>query len=116
LGPIKETHLNLFKYPVLKTIMIFRRKKRRKLDVGNHKFCPVCGRKLELHDSYCTNCGYSFEERHDRKKRKKTKLKNWIIALIVILAVYFSIRYSTGQSLFPTSLQDAISTFLPPKS
>ena len=47
--------------------MLGKRKRRR--DVGKHKFCPVCGNKLELVDTYCVRCGYSFEAR--AKKHRK---------------------------------------------
>jgi predicted nucleic acid-binding Zn ribbon protein len=87
--------------------MVFKRKKKKQ----EHKFCPVCGLTLKVSDSYCIKCGYSFENRNN--KSKKTKWRNIIIIVILVLGGYFGIRYSTGQTIFPRSLQDAISTFLP---
>ena len=84
---------------------MFRRKKRG--DIGKHKFCPVCGTKLEGHDTYCTRCGYSFAERH-RKRGKKIKWKNVIFVIIILLVFYISIRYFNGQSILPESIGDAL--------
>jgi predicted nucleic acid-binding Zn ribbon protein len=98
--------------------MVFRRKKKVKKKrgggghIGEHKFCPVCGRKLEKDDTFCTNCGYSFSERF-KKTKKKIKWLNVIIILIILIGGYFLIRYTSGQSLFPVSWQDAVSTFVP---
>lgn len=87
------------------------KKKKKKSD--EHKFCPVCGKTLELNDAYCTECGYSFVERQKKKKGKKVKWLNVLIVLIILLSGYFLIRYTGGQSIFPTSWQDAISPFRP---
>ncbi|MDZ4228569.1 MAG: DUF2116 family Zn-ribbon domain-containing protein, partial [Candidatus Levybacteria bacterium] len=66
------------------------KKRAKRGDIGEHKFCPVCGRKLELNDTYCTKCGYSFASRG--KKPKKLKWKNIIIFIILLIAAYFGVR------------------------
>lgn len=78
---------------------------------SSNKFCPSCGAALEHSDSYCTHCGYSFHAR--RNPGKNPKKKSWIIALILIALIYFGVRYFGGQTLFPTSITDALSTFWP---
>lgn len=83
------------------------RKRRKVKGVGKHKFCPVCGDKLELSDSYCTACGYSFAERYKRRN-KKIKWKNIILIIIVILILYIGVRYSNGQSIIPSSINDVL--------
>ena len=93
---------------------MFRRKRKIKSDVGKHKFCPVCGIKLELYDTYCTKCGYSFAERH-KKRRKKFKWKNIIFIIIVLIIFYISIRYFNGQSIIPVSMEDALNFTIKPK-
>jgi predicted nucleic acid-binding Zn ribbon protein len=81
-------------------------------NIGEHKFCPVCRKRLELDDTFCTQCGYSFSDRF-KKDRKKIKWLNVFIVVVILIGGYFLIRYTSGQSLFPVSWQDAISTFVP---
>ncbi len=87
-------------------------KKERKPEVGEHKFCPVCGTKLQLKDTFCLRCGYSFAVRSEKNKKRINMKTTLIIAGILILA-YFGLRYSGGQTIIPKNLSDAISTFLP---
>jgi len=81
--------------------------KKKRGNTGKHKFCPVCGEKLEKLDGYCTHCGYSFEKRKKRKK-KGIKWKNIIFIVIILIIFYISIRYFNGQSILPASVQDAL--------
>jgi len=73
---------------------------------GKHKYCPVCGAQLQIKDTYCIKCGYSFEQR--KKKNKKIKWKNLVFILAIILIFYFSLRYFNGQSIIPNSVSDAL--------
>lgn len=91
---------------------MFRRRKR-KGDIGKHKFCPVCGAKLELHDSYCLKCGYSFVER--RKRRRGIKWKNIIIVIIILIIGYLGLRYSNNQPIIPEALAKALNLTIPTK-
>lgn len=84
--------------------MVFKRKKKvHRADIGEHKFCPVCGSKLEVHDTYCTRCGYSFAER-GKKKSKKVKWRNVILIIIAVVAAYIAINYFTTGSIIPDFL------------
>ncbi len=74
--------------------MVFGKKRQDK------KFCPLCGTQLNIDDAYCTNCGYSFEARH-KKRKKAIKWKNILILIIVVLAIYLGYRYYNGQPIFP---------------
>ena len=87
--------------------------KGQKLEVGEHKFCPACGTKLKLTDTYCLRCGYSFAIRTEKNKNKKLNLRNSLIIIAILLLTYFGLRYSNGQTLFPTSFADAIKTLWP---
>ena len=89
------------------------RRRRKRGNIGKHKFCPVCGAKLELHDSYCLKCGYSFVER--RRKRRGIKWKNIIIFIIIIIIAYLGIRYFNNQPVIPESIQDLLNITLPKK-
>lgn len=71
------------------------------------KFCPVCGAELEATDTYCTNCGYSFEARH-KKHKKGIKWKNIILLLIILLGIYIGFRYIAGKPIIPTSLGEIL--------
>lgn len=73
---------------------------------GKYKYCPVCGARLEIKDTYCTKCGYSFAKRH--KRQKKIKWRNLLFVIIILLVFYFSIRYFNGQSIIPTSFPDTL--------
>lgn len=77
----------------------------------DHKFCPVCGTKLHLTDTFCIKCGYSFAVRAE--KNKKSRKRNTIIVLILIAIAYFGLRYANGQTLIPNSFADALRTILP---
>jgi hypothetical protein len=90
------------------------KKKERKPEVGEHKFCPVCGIKLKLNDTFCLQCGYSFAARAEKDK-KGVKWRNMVIVLILLLAGYIGLRYANGQPLIPTSFGDAMRTLFPPK-
>jgi len=79
--------------------MVFRKKKRG--DIGKHKFCPVCGNKLEIDDGYCTQCGYSFKS---RRKKRKVKWRNLLFILIILIIIYLGIRIFSGQPLIPENL------------
>ncbi len=87
--------------------------KGQRVEVGVHKFCPACGTKLKLTDTYCLRCGYSFAIRSEKNKNKKLNFRNVLIIGIVLVLSYFGIRYSNGQAIFPTSFADAIKTFWP---
>jgi len=73
---------------------------------SEHKYCPVCGEKLLLKDTYCVKCGYSFEKR--KEKKKKIKWKNIIFIGAILLGFYVSLRYFNGQSIIPESIVDAL--------
>ncbi|MEK6915880.1 MAG: DUF2116 family Zn-ribbon domain-containing protein [Nanoarchaeota archaeon] len=77
----------------------------------DHKFCPSCGTKLSLKDTYCIRCGYSFQARVE--KNKGSKKKNFLIVVILLVIAYFGLRYTNNQTIIPTSFADAIRTFLP---
>ncbi len=86
------------------------KKKERAPQIGEHKFCPVCGLKLQLQDTFCVKCGYSFAARAEKDKNRKVNLKNTIIIILILIVAYFGLRYSNGQTIWPRSLADAIST------
>src|SRR5687767_11192240 len=86
-------------------------KKKAPGNAGDHKFCPVCGTKLHLTDTFCVKCGYSFAVRAE--KGKSSKKKNIAIVLILIVIAYFGLRYANGQTLWPKSFADALRTILP---
>lgn len=77
----------------------------------DHKFCPVCGTRLHLTDTFCVKCGYSFQVRAEKNKKKGKR--NTIIVLVLIIISYFGLRYAQGQTLLPTSFADALRTILP---
>jgi predicted nucleic acid-binding Zn ribbon protein len=79
----------------------------------DHKFCPVCGIKLNMADTFCVKCGYSFAARSE--KSKKSKKRNITIVLILIIIAYFGLRYANGQTLWPNSFADALRTIIPIK-
>ncbi|MEK6847350.1 MAG: zinc ribbon domain-containing protein [Nanoarchaeota archaeon] len=87
--------------------------KGQKVEVGEHKFCPVCGTKLKLTDTFCVRCGYSFAVRAEKNKKKKVKLRNALIIIVILAIMYFGLRYANGQTLFPRSLADAVRTIWP---
>ncbi|MBS3081689.1 zinc ribbon domain-containing protein [Candidatus Pacearchaeota archaeon] len=89
---------------------MFKKKKSKSQD---HKFCPVCGIKLKLTDTFCVKCGYSFAARVE--KSKKLKKRNLIIILVLLIVAYFGLRYANGQTPFPTSFADALRTIIPIK-
>jgi len=79
----------------------------------DHKFCPVCGTRLNLTDTFCIKCGYSFQVRNE--KNKKTNKRNiWIIVGLLVVA-YFGLRYANGQTWIPVSFKDALRTLIPIK-
>lgn len=78
---------------------------------ADHKFCPICGTKLHLTDTFCVKCGYSFAARAE--KNKKSKRKNITIVLVLLIVAYFGLRYANGQTLIPKSFADALRTILP---
>ena len=86
-------------------------KKRAKKE--DHKFCPSCGIKLHLTDTYCLKCGYSFAARAE--KNKKTKKRNILIVISLLIIAYFGLRYANGQTWIPTSIKDALRTLIPLK-
>lgn len=79
----------------------------------DHKFCPACGIKLKITDTFCLKCGYSFAARTE--KGKKIKKKNITIIIILLIIAYFGLRYVNGQTWFPTSFADALRTIIPIK-
>lgn len=89
---------------------MFGRKKSKQQD---HKFCPSCGAKLKIEDTFCLKCGYSFKERAE--KNKKSKKRNVLIVIILIIIAYFGLRYTNGQTWIPTSWADALRTIIPIK-
>ena len=98
-----------FKYKTIKLIMF---KKERKPEVGEHKFCPVCGTKLQLSDTFCFRCGYSFAIRAEKNK-KGANIKNTVIITALLVIAYFGLRYAGGQTIIPTSFADALNTLWP---
>ncbi|MCH7567911.1 MAG: DUF2116 family Zn-ribbon domain-containing protein [Nanoarchaeota archaeon] len=70
-----------------------------------NKFCPVCGAILEITDTYCTNCGYSFQQRH---RKRGIKWKNLIIFAIIILLIYIGFRYLNNQQFIPDFLKNIL--------
>ncbi len=88
------------------------KKKDRKPDVGEHKFCPVCGLKLQLQDTYCLKCGYSFAARVEKNK-KGANIRNTLIVIILLVVAYFGLRYAGGQTIIPRSFADALNTLWP---
>ncbi|MEK6909407.1 MAG: zinc ribbon domain-containing protein [Nanoarchaeota archaeon] len=86
------------------------RKKKNNIE-KDHKFCPVCGTKLHLTDTFCVKCGYSFAIRSE--KNKKSKKRNITIVIILIIIAYFGLRYANGQTWIPNSFADALKTILP---
>jgi predicted nucleic acid-binding Zn ribbon protein len=89
------------------------KKKQRQPEIGEHKFCPACGTKLQLQDTFCLRCGYSFAIRAEKNKIKGINKRNLIIILIILLIMFFGLRYSAGQTLWPRSIVDALNTFWP---
>ena len=87
-------------------------KKERKPEVGEHKFCPVCGMKLQLQDTFCLKCGYSFAIRAEKNK-KGMNIKNTTIIVAILILAYFGLRYSSGQTIIPRSFADALNTLWP---
>jgi len=85
----------------------------KKKSVQDHKFCPACGLKLKIEDTFCVKCGYSFAERV--KKKSKINKTNTIIFITILVVAYFGLRYANGQTWFPTSFADALRTILPIK-
>ncbi|MBM3232188.1 zinc ribbon domain-containing protein [Candidatus Pacearchaeota archaeon] len=77
----------------------------------DHKFCPVCGISLQITDTFCIKCGYSFAERAN--KNKKSKKRNAIIIITLLIVAYFGLRYANGQTIIPKSFADALRTILP---
>lgn len=71
-----------------------------------HKFCPVCGTPLRTSDAYCIRCGYSFQARH--KGTKGIKWRNVGIIVLLLIVAYFGLRYANDLTIFPRSLQDAL--------
>ena len=98
-----------FKYKTLKISMF---KKERKPEVGEHKFCPVCGTRLQLQDAFCLKCGYSFVTRVEKGK-KKVNLKNTAIIIAILILAYLGLRYAGGQTIIPRSFTDALRTLWP---
>ncbi|MEK6792284.1 MAG: DUF2116 family Zn-ribbon domain-containing protein [Nanoarchaeota archaeon] len=86
---------------------------RNKSNKVDHKFCPACGLKLKIEDTFCVKCGYSFAERV--KKKSKINKVNTIIFLTILVVAYFGLRYANGQTWIPTSFADALRTILPIK-
>lgn len=86
---------------------------KKKAKSQDHKFCPVCGTKLKITDTYCIKCGYSFAARAEKSKKLK-KRNLWIIIALLIIA-YFGLRYANGQTWIPTSIKDAVRTIIPLK-
>ena len=80
----------------------------------DHKFCPSCGIKLRLTDTFCLKCGYSFAARVEKGKKKINK-RNTIIFFIILIVAYLGLRYANGQPWIPTSFADALRTILPIK-
>lgn len=105
-----SNQLKLFKDNHLSRNMF---KKERKPELGEHKFCPVCGTKLQMSDTFCLRCGYSFAVRQEKNKNKKVNLRNTIIVLGLLVLIYFGLRYSAGQTLWPRSFADALNTLWP---
>ena len=89
------------------------RRRRKRGDVGKHKFCPICGSKLEMHDSYCLRCGYSFVQR--KRRRRGIKWKNIIIFIIIIIVGYLGIRYLNKEPILPESVRELLNITLPKK-
>lgn len=86
---------------------------KKKAKKEDHKFCPVCGAKLHMTDTYCIKCGYSFAARAE--KSKKSKKRNVLIVIAILVVAYFGLRYGNGQTLVPRSFADALRTLLPIK-
>ena len=85
-------------------------KKERQPEVGEHKFCPACGTKLLLQDTFCFRCGYSFAIRAEKNKKKKIKWRNTIIIIGILIIAYLGLRYANGQTIIPRSFADALKT------
>src|SRR3989344_1563252 len=99
---------NLFKHNHHHKSMFGRKKQRQ--EVGEHKFCPVCGTKIQLADAFCVRCGYSFAIRAEKNKKKRVKWRNTIIIIGILVLAYLGLRYANGQTIIPTSLADALKT------
>ena len=87
--------------------MLRKRRKLKKGNLGNYKFCPVCGNNLELSDTFCTRCGYSFANRR-RKLASKVKWLNVIGVVIILIAIYLGIRFFNGKPIIPTSFGEIL--------
>ena len=83
--------------------MVFKKKSRK--HNKNQKFCPKCGTQAHAQDTYCTNCGYSFETR-GKKQKRGVKWRRIILILIIILGAYIIYRYTNNQDIFPSSIAD----------
>jgi predicted amidophosphoribosyltransferase len=70
--------------------------------LNNGKFCPKCGAQINLNDTYCTRCGYSFRGR--RIGGKKSSLKTIIIAVVILAIIWAVIRTLTKQPIIPAGL------------
>lgn len=67
------------------------------------KFCPKCGARNDIGDSYCIRCGYSF-----RKRGKKLNVKSIILLIIILLIAWVVIRILLNQSIIPQGLIDIL--------
>lgn len=61
------------------------------------KFCPKCGAELKEDDTFCTSCGYNFEQR----KKKKFNIKMIIAVIILFIIAFLAIRYFQGKPIIP---------------
>ena len=77
-------------------------KKRQKI-----KFCPRCGTTLNLVDSYCIRCGYSF-----RVKNKKLSFFQILTILIVLAVIWIGIRFFLNKPIIPTEIIDFVKGFV----
>ena len=71
------------------------------------KFCPRCGAQLNLADSYCIRCGYSFKQR-----KKKINLAQIFVVMLVLLGMWCAIRIFLNKPIIPVGVLDFLKTIL----
>ncbi|HEX78495.1 MAG TPA: DUF2116 family Zn-ribbon domain-containing protein [Dehalococcoidia bacterium] len=60
--------------------------------ISNHRHCPICGRSIPPHARFCSiQCEQSMAAR-SRSQRRTTLILVGLMALIIILWLYFSLR------------------------